>query len=336
MWSLLRRSPSGFSPSSTAEEVTAGIDGSGLVAIVTGASSGIGAETCRVLALRGVRVVMGVRNLSAGARKREEIVREVPAAKIDILEIDLSSLSSVRRFVDSFHTLGLPLNILINNAGIAFAPFSLSEDGIELHFATNHLGHFLLTDLLLEKIKVTAKESGIEGRVVIVASDSYKLPYRDGIRFDKINDESGYNSIFAYGQSKLANILHSNELSSRLKEQNAKVIVNSLHPGAVVTNIARYRSFLNGLLSTLGKYVLKGVEQFRLSCTSSCLSVRCSASADLFFEGAATVCYLALHPQIAGVSGTYFVDCNAVELKSHATDKELAKKLWDFSVSLLH
>jgi WW domain-containing oxidoreductase len=194
-------------------------------------------------------------------------------------------MSSVRRFVDNFDVLDLPLNILVNNAGIAFVPFKLSEDGIELHFATNHLGHFLLTDLLLEKINVTAKESGIEGRVVIVASDSYKHSYREGIRFDKINDESGYNSILAYGQSKLANILHSNELSSHLKEQDAKVVVNSLHPGAVVTNIARYWGFLNGLLSSLGKFVLKGVEQ-----------------------GAATVCYLALHPQVAGVTGSYFVD----------------------------
>ncbi|PUZ46473.1 hypothetical protein GQ55_7G081100 [Panicum hallii var. hallii] len=314
MWGLPRgrKSPSGFSPSSTAEEVTAGIDGSGLVAIVTGASSGIGAETCRVLALRGVHVVMGVRNLSTASQVREKIVGQVPTAKIEILELDLSSMSSVRRFVDNFDVLDLPLNILVNNAGIAFVPFKLSEDGIELHFATNHLGHFLLTDLLLEKINVTAKESGIEGRVVIVASDSYKHSYREGIRFDKINDESGYNSILAYGQSKLANILHSNELSSHLKEQDAKVVVNSLHPGAVVTNIARYWGFLNGLLSSLGKFVLKGVEQ-----------------------GAATVCYLALHPQVAGVTGSYFVDCNTVQLKSHATDKELAKRLWDFSMSLL-
>ncbi|CAL5033190.1 unnamed protein product [Urochloa decumbens] len=314
MWGpLRRRSPSGFSPSSTAEEVTDGIDGSGLVAIVTGASSGIGAETCRVLALRGVHVVMGVRNLSTGSLVRKNIVGQVPTAKIEVLELDLSSMASVRRFVDNFNALDLPLHILVNNAGIAFVPFKLSEDGIELQFATNHLGHFLLTDLLLEKINVTAKESGIEGRVVIVASDSYKHPYREGIHFDKINDESGYNSILAYGQSKLANILHSNELSSRLKEQDTKVVVNSLHPGAVVTNIARYWGFLNGLLSSLGKFVLKGVEQ-----------------------GAATVCYLALHPQVAGATGNYFVDCNAVQLKSHATDKELARKLWDFSMSLLH
>ncbi|CAL5028384.1 unnamed protein product [Urochloa decumbens] len=310
---LKRRSgPSGFSPSSTAEEVTAGIDGSGLVAIVTGGSGGIGAETCRVLALRGVHVVMGVRNTSAGELVKEEIVKKVPAARIEVLELDVSSMSSVRRFVDNFSALNLPLNILINNAGIAFAPFTLSEDGIELQFATNYLGHFLLTDLLLEKIKVTAKESGIEGRVVIVASDSYKHTYREGIRFDKINDESSYKSIPAYGQSKLANIFHANELSSRLKEEDVRVVVNSLHPGAVATNITRHLGFIKDILSPLAKLVLRSVEQ-----------------------GAATICYLALHPQVAGVTGKFFMDFNAAELKPPATDKELGKRLWDFSVDLI-
>uniref|UniRef100_A0A0D9W392 Short-chain dehydrogenase TIC 32, chloroplastic n=1 Tax=Leersia perrieri TaxID=77586 RepID=A0A0D9W392_9ORYZ len=262
MWGLLRRrSPSGFSPSSTAEEVTAGIDGSGLVAIVTGASSGIGAETCRVLAMRGVHVVMGVRNSSAGEHVRDEIVKQVPAAKIEMLDLDLSSMSSVRKFTENFNAMNLPLNILINNAGIAFVPFNLSEDGIELHFSTNHLGHFLLTDLLLEKMKVTATETGIEGRI----------------------------------------------------EQDAKVAVNCLHPGAVATNIMRHWDFVNGMLSTVGKFFVKSVEQ-----------------------GAATVCYVALHPQIAGVTGKYFVDCNIIGLKSHALDMELSKRLWDFSLNLIH
>uniref|UniRef100_A0A0D9ZII2 Uncharacterized protein n=1 Tax=Oryza glumipatula TaxID=40148 RepID=A0A0D9ZII2_9ORYZ len=310
MWGLLRRrSPSGFSPSSTAEEVTAGIDGSGLVALITGASSGIGAETCRVLVMRGVHVVMGVRNLSAGACVRDEILKQVPSAKIDILNLDLSSMSSVRRFAENFKALNLPLNILINNAGVCFVPFKLSEDGIELHFATNHIGHFLLTDLLIEKMKVTAIESGKEGRVVMVASVSYSFSYRGGIRFDKINDESGF---LAYGQSKLANILHSNLLSSHLKEQDAKVIVNSLHPGAVATNILHHWCPLYGAIRAIGKYFVKGVEQ-----------------------GAATVCYVALHPQVAGVTGKYFSDCNITELKSHALDRDLAKRLWDFSLSLI-
>uniref|UniRef100_A0A0E0DC27 Uncharacterized protein n=1 Tax=Oryza meridionalis TaxID=40149 RepID=A0A0E0DC27_9ORYZ len=263
--------------------------------------------------MRGVHVVMGVRNLSAGARVRDEILKQVPSAKIEILNLDLTSMSSVRRFAENFKALNLPLNILINNAGVCFVPFKLSEDDIELHFATNHIGLFLLTDLLIEKMKVTAIESGKEGRVVMVASVSYSFSYRGGIRFDKTNDESGYNKIFAYGQSKLANILHSNLLSSNLKEQDAKVTVNSLHPGAVVTNIMRHWYFVNGMLSTLGKFFVKGVEQ-----------------------GAATVCYVALHPQVAGVTGKYFVDCNVTELKSHALDMDLAKRLWDFSLNLIH
>ncbi|TKW03549.1 hypothetical protein SEVIR_7G048801v4 [Setaria viridis] len=307
-----RRSPSGFSSSSSAEEVTSGIDGSGLVAIVTGGSHGIGAETCRVLALRGVHVVMAVRNPSSGARVKEEIERQAPTTKIDIMELDLSSMSSVRRFANNFKALNLPLNILVNNAGISYVPFSLSEDGIELQFATNHLGHFLLTDLLHENMKVTAIETGLEGRIVIVASASHRFSYREGIRFDKINHMSGYNGFFAYCQSKLANILHSNELSNQLKEQNAQVVVNSLDPGVVVTNILHHRWFLQGIVFGLGKFVFKNVQQ-----------------------GAATVCYLALHPQVAGITGKYFADCNAVELKSHAANREMATRLWDFSVSLL-
>ncbi|KAF8651896.1 hypothetical protein HU200_063094 [Digitaria exilis] len=248
---LKQMSYSGFSASSTAEEVTSCIDGSSLVAIVTGGSHGIGAETCRVLALRGVHVVMAMRNPSAGGHVKEEIERQVPTAKIDIMELDLSSMKSVRRFANNFEALNLPLNILVNNAGIACVPFLLSEDGIELQFATNYLGHFLLTDLLLKKMKATAEESGLEGRIVIVASASHKFSYREGIRFNKINDKSGYHRYSAYCQKKLANILHSNVLSNQLKEQNAQVVVNSLDPGVSVTNILNHLPFVQG------KYMLQ-------------------------------------------------------------------------------
>lgn len=313
MWPLSgRKGPSGFSSSSTAEEVTEGIDGTGLTAIVTGGSSGIGVETCRVLALRGVHVVMAVRNLSAGAGVKEAIMTEIPNSKVDVMELDLSSMASVRKFAENFKESNLPLNILINNAGIAMVPFTLSKDGIELQFATNYLGHFLLTNLLLENMGTTAHKSGKEGRIVIVSSMSHGYTYQEGIRFDKINEKEGYNSFLAYGQSKLANILHAYELSNYLKEQKINVIVNSLHPGGIATNILKHRSFVNALIHSFSRFI-KSIQQ-----------------------GAATTCYLALHPQVKGVSGRYFSDCNEAEVKSHAAaDANLAKKLWDFGMGLI-
>ncbi|PKI50738.1 hypothetical protein CRG98_028880 [Punica granatum] len=191
MWLFSRKGASGFSASSTAEEVTQGIDGTGLTAIVTGASSGIGRETTHVLAMRGVHVIMGVRNMTAGRDAREAIVKKIPTAKVDAMELDLSSLASVRKFASDFNTSGLPLNLLINNAGVMLTPYTLSKDNIELQFATNHLGHFLLANLLLDRMKKTARESSKEGRIVNVSSEAHRLTYREGIKFDKLNDEAG-------------------------------------------------------------------------------------------------------------------------------------------------
>ncbi|KAE8710748.1 Short-chain dehydrogenase TIC 32 [Hibiscus syriacus] len=313
MWLFNRKGPSGFSASSTAEEVTQGIDGSALTAIVTGASSGIGTETARVLSLRGVHVVMGVKNMSAGREVKETIAKRNPDAKIDAMELDLSSTASVRKFAADFISSGLPLNILVNNAGIMATPFMISKDGIELQFATNHVGHFLLTNLLLETMKKTALGSKTEGRIVNVSSRRHKFSYREGIRFDKINDRSGDNSLSDYGQSKLANVLHANERATRLKEDEVAITANSLHPGAIATNLFRHNSLIRGLVGVLGKYIVKNVEQ-----------------------GAAATCYVSLHPQVKGKSGLYFADCNVAETSSQANDNELATKLWDFTFSLVN
>ncbi|XP_027358926.1 short-chain dehydrogenase TIC 32, chloroplastic-like isoform X1 [Abrus precatorius] len=242
-WPFSREGASGFSSSSTAEQVTHGIDGNGLTAIVTGASSGIGAETARVLAMRGIHVIMGVRNMSAAEDVKETILKEIPTAKVDVMELDLSSMTSVRKFASEFNSSGLPLNILINNAGIIGLPFTLSEDNIELLFATNYIGHFLLTNLLLDTMKKTAFASKKQGRIVNVSSSGHRLTYHEGIRFDKINDQSSYWKFCAYGQSKLAKILHANELARRLKEDGVDITVNSLHPGAIETNIHRHLVF---------------------------------------------------------------------------------------------
>ncbi|XP_075492675.1 short-chain dehydrogenase TIC 32, chloroplastic-like [Primulina tabacum] len=312
MWLFSRKGASGFSATSTAEQVTEGIDGSGLTAVVTGASSGIGAETSRVLALRGVHVIMAVRNLCTGNEVKQEIVKQVPNARVDAMELDLSSIASIRKFASKFNSLNLPLNILINNAGVMATPFTLSKDNIELQFATNHVGHFLLTDLMLETMKRTASESSREGRIVNVSSRRHKFSYPEGICFDKITDQSRYNRLSAYGQSKLANVLHANELARRLKEENVEITANSLHPGAIATNLFRHFGFVNGLVAVLVKHVMKNVQQ-----------------------GAATTCYVALHPDVKGVSGKYYSDCALAETSLQAKDHELAKKLWDFTSSAI-
>ncbi|KAM0856628.1 hypothetical protein ACQ4PT_049021 [Festuca glaucescens] len=318
-----RKGASGFTWASTADQVTQGLSAAGLTAIVTGASSGIGAETARVLAARGAHVVMAARNIAAADSVRQAVLADTPAATLDVMELDLSSMASVRKFAADFNAKGLPLNILVNNAGVLATSFTLSKDGIEMQFATNHVGHFLLTHLLLETMKKTSRESNVEGRIVNVSSVGHRFTYQEGIRFDNINNEAEYSTSGAYGQSKLANILHANELARRLKEEGVNITANSLHPGSIITNILRNHSIIDWVTTllvnlshavlhrTLGMLLLKNANQ-----------------------GAATTCYVALHPGAKGVSGKYFCDSNVYEASEKAKDVELAKKLWDLSVEL--
>ncbi|KAG6518628.1 short-chain dehydrogenase TIC 32 B, chloroplastic-like [Zingiber officinale] len=306
------RGPSGFGSRSTAEQVTDGIDAFGRTVIITGGSSGIGVETARVMALHGAHVIIGARNLEAADSVKQGILQNTPSAKIDIIELELSSQKSVRAFAGKFLAMNLPLNILINNAGVMNCPYNLSEDGIELQFATNHIGHFLLTNLLLDKMKSTAEETGIEGRIVILSSAAHLVTYREGIRFDKINDKNTYNSHSAYGQSKLANILHAKELAKHLKEEGANVTVNAVNPGLIKTNLMRHSVFYVTMLRVLLFVLWKNIPQ-----------------------GAATSCYVALHPSLKGVSGEYFADCNIETPTAKGRNEELAKKLWELSETLI-
>uniref|UniRef100_A0A175YHK6 Protein kinase domain-containing protein n=1 Tax=Daucus carota subsp. sativus TaxID=79200 RepID=A0A175YHK6_DAUCS len=292
-----------------------------------GASNGIGTETTRVLALRGVHVVMAVRNVASGTRVKEEILKEIPRGRLTVMEIDLNSLASVRKFAREYIASGLPLNILINNAGVMAPPFTLSKDNIEQQFAVNHLGPFLLTNLLLETMKSTARKTQKEGRIVNVSSALHQNGYKEGIRFEKINDKASYNGNAAYGQSKLCNLLHTNELARRFKTYNpsessviftkregVNITANSLHPGIIATNLTNNLGLTGWVLNTFGKYLLKNVPQ-----------------------GAATTCYVALHPQVKGQSGEYFMDSNKAEANatsSLAKDPVLASKLWDFSLTM--
>ncbi|KAM0069916.1 putative oxidoreductase [Helianthus debilis subsp. tardiflorus] len=303
---------SGFSAKNTAEDVTEGIDGHGLTAIITGPTSGIGLETTRVLALRGVHVIMAARNLEAARKCKETIIKGCPSATIDVMELDVSSLESVTKFANEYISKGLPLNILICNAGVMVPPFSLSKDGIESQFATNYLGHFHLTNLLLDTMKNTARSCGQEGRIVLVSSSAHTLTYKGGIMFDKLNDEKSYNSYYAYGQSKLANILHAKELTRRLKEEGANITINALHPGVIATNLSRHMTFMSVLQNLVFKHFQKNIPQ-----------------------GASTTCYLALNPKVKGVSGEYFADNNLAKPSDKANDAELAKKLWEFGTELI-
>ncbi|OVA14379.1 Short-chain dehydrogenase/reductase SDR [Macleaya cordata] len=319
IWSwFLRSGSSGFGSSSTAEQVTDVIDATGLTAIVTGATSGIGKETARVLALRGAKVIIPSRDLENGLKTKESLLLENPKAKLDVMEMDLSSINSITSFARSFNSSNPRLNILINNAGIMACPFQLSLDGIELQYATNHLGHFLLTNLLLDKLKTTAKETGIEGRIINVSSSAHRRYSKNSSINDLkiINHPIKYKGYDAYCRSKLANILHANELARVLQEEGANVTANSLHPGLIPTNISRYinlKGFPFPVLKTLLKPIVKSIPQ-----------------------GASTTCYLALHPDLKGVTGKYFANCNESPPSSQAQDMDLGKKLWDFSLDLLN
>uniref|UniRef100_A0A251ST80 Putative glucose/ribitol dehydrogenase n=1 Tax=Helianthus annuus TaxID=4232 RepID=A0A251ST80_HELAN len=312
MWIFGRNGASGFSATSTAEELTEGIHASGLTAIVTGATSGIGSETARVLALRGVHVIMAVRNTEKATQVKETILEDIPNAKVDIMELDLSSMASVRDFAAKYQSSGLPLHVLINNAGVLSPQFKLSNEKIELHFATNHLGHFLLTNLLLETMKTTSYEQNTEGRIINVSSEGHRFAYT-GPLSDYMNNESSYSSIYAYGLSKLANILHANELARLLKEEGVNITANSLHPGFINTELFRGHNIFSSIYLQPDFEVL-----YKRS----------------FTGGAATTCYLALNPQVKGVTGEFFVDSNLAKPSSRAKDQELAKELWEFSMGL--
>ncbi|KAL3690363.1 hypothetical protein R1sor_016672 [Riccia sorocarpa] len=308
---LWGRSANGFGASTSAEEATEGIDASGLTVVLTGGFKGIGVYTARTLANRGAHVIMAGRNMTDGAAAKEGILKDFPQAKVDIMELDLASFDSVRAFAKEFSSRDLPLNTLINNAGVMACPFQLSKDGYELQFATNHLGHFLLTNLLLDKLKATAQSTGIESRIVNLSSAAHAWTYKGGIRWGKINEEQGYHNWKAYGQSKLANICHAKELARRLKEEGANVTANSLHPGGINTDLQRHLVGIVGVAARFFGSFAKTVPQ-----------------------GAATTCYVALHPNVKSVSGEYFVNCNIAQPSSYAKDDDLSRRLWDLSVEM--
>jgi WW domain-containing oxidoreductase len=288
---LKPRGPNGFGYASTAEEVTNGIDLRGQTILVTGCNSGLGRETVRALALRGARVI--------GSGRTVEKAREGLAGLGDShlpLACELSEPASVRACIDAVTRDGARLDALICNAGIMALPQLRQVHGIELQFFTNHIGHFILVNGLLERLAP-------QGRVVVVASNAHRRAPAAGIEFDNLSGARGYVPWKAYGQSKLANILFTKELARRLAEGRT---ANTLHPGVIATNLSRsIPAFARFALSVASPLVLKNEAQ-----------------------GAATEAFLATHPSVAGTTGQYFSDCQQAEPEPIANDAALAARLW--------
>ncbi|KAH8396958.1 hypothetical protein KR215_006815 [Drosophila sulfurigaster] len=278
-------------------------DETGKVVIVTGSNTGIGKETVLELARRGATVYMACRDKSRAELARLEVIRETNNQNIFFRELDLASLDSVRKFVDVFKKEQSKLDILINNAGISHCPRMLTKEGFEMQLGVNHIGHFLLTNLLLDLLKKSSPS-----RIVNVSS----LAHIDGsINFDDLNSEKSYSPRKAYGQSKLANILFTRELSKRLEGTN--VTVNALHPGVVETELMRHVTIFNNpifgfLVSPLIWLIFKTPK-----------------------NGAQTTLYAALDPDLNGVTGLYFSDCKLKEVSAAAKDANSAKRLWEES-----
>ncbi|OBG05126.1 SDR family NAD(P)-dependent oxidoreductase [Mycolicibacter sinensis] len=214
----------------TAEDVP---DQTGRVAVITGSNTGIGFHTALVLAEHGAAVVLAVRDLDKGRAAAESITKACPQAAVEVQELDLSSLASVREAADALGAAHSRIDLLINNAGVMYTPKQTTVDGFELQFGTNHLGHFALTGLLLPRM-MRVKGS----RVVTVSSMAHRI--MAAIHFDDLQWVHGYNRIAAYGQSKLANLMFTFELQRRLAAKRKSTIAVAAHPGTANTELTRY------------------------------------------------------------------------------------------------
>jgi NAD(P)-dependent dehydrogenase (short-subunit alcohol dehydrogenase family) len=218
-------------------------DQTGRVAVVTGANTGLGYETAAALAAKGAHVVLAVRNLDKGKDAALRIAQATPGAKVDLQELDLTSLDSVRLAAEQLKSDHDAIDLLINNAGVMFTPKSTTKDGFELQFGTNHLGHFAFTGLLLDRV-LAAPGS----RVVTVSSVGHRFA-RQGIRFDDLQWDRDYSRVGAYGQAKLANLLFTYELQRRLA--GTQTIATAAHPGGSRTELTRNLPPLVGALTRL-------------------------------------------------------------------------------------
>jgi NAD(P)-dependent dehydrogenase (short-subunit alcohol dehydrogenase family) len=280
---------SAFGALSTAEEVTAGLDLTGMTAVVTGCNSGIGYETMRVLALRGAHVIGTARTVEKGRQACDSV-----KGKATPVVMELTDFDSIVACAGEIQSMNVSIDMLILNAGIVLGELQ-QVNGIEKQFVVNHLGHFILTNRMLDRVKAAR-----QGRVVVVGSGSHRNAPEGGIQFDKLSGEGWSDR--GYAHSKLANGLFSLELAKRLEGTHATS--NCVSPGPVRTNIRRYVS------------------------SSTPDSAKSPA------QGAATTCYVATSRALANVSGEYFADCNPVQQSAYQSDPAMAAKLWEVSAGL--
>jgi NAD(P)-dependent dehydrogenase (short-subunit alcohol dehydrogenase family) len=275
--------------------------------VVTGGNSGIGLETAAALAAMGARVLLTARHADKGRAAAAAVSQRAgEQGSVQLVVFDLADLGSVRRGAAEILELAPRLDVLVNNAGLVLSERTETVDGFETTFAVNHLGPFLLTNLLLERMRASAP-----ARIVTVASTAHAAA-RDGIPFDDLQTaHHRYRGMRVYGQSKLANILFTLELARRL--EGSAVTANSLHPGTVRTGYGA-----DGAARGFLAFGIKLASPFFLTPA----------------KGARTSIYLATEPEVEGVSGQYFVKCAPKEPKRWAHDADAARRLWQVSEEL--
>ena len=297
-----------FNRRSTAEEVSAGVDLAGRHAIVSGANTGIGKETARALALRGASVTMACRNLDKAEAARDELLAAsdpIGKDQLDVMRLDLGELAEVRDFAKAFLATSRPIHLLINNAGVMLPDRRETADGFEAHFGVNHLGHFLLTNLLLERIRQSAP-----ARIVNVSSDALHFSTLTAALEDLNWDERSFSGFRSYGDSKLMNVLFTNELTRRHASEG--VVSNALHPGIVKTELGRDQPWW---MNAVGLFMLPMQKSPQ--------------------QGAATSLYLATNDELGRQGGGYFSHCAPGRVHKLSGDAQLQASLWKRSEELV-
>ena len=292
-------------------------DGSPATMVVTGGNTGIGLETAVGLAAYGARVVITARDPERGARALATVRERTGSDRVDVLPLDLASFGSIRTFADTLLRRYDRLDVLVNNAGLA--PDGRrweTAEGFEAAFGVNHLGHVLLTQLLLDRLKTDAPS-----RIVVVSSDAYRVAQR-GICFDDLQHQGEFHSLGVYAESKLANIYFTLVLAERLA--GTGVTVNALNPGHVATELGRTRP------EDVARAVVTAPRSDRVDAVLGPLPEPMSPA-----DGARTSVYLATSPEVDGVSGSYFSRRRVVPLTEVAADRVAARRLWDESERLI-